>query len=277
MSGPPWVATVDDAKVPEGRPVAVYPKGLAVLLIRREDELFADRQQVRAHGVPARGGQARGLHADVSVPRLALRHPRRRVPRRARSSQCRPTRSRSTTARSSCGSRRRDMADEVFLYALSTCPWCRKAKQWFTDTGVPFEFVDVDLLPRRRAGRGRREGARAQRRPALSGRRDQRRGRRRLQHGPLPRTAQVGGADDDGRRDPQGRPSLPVREGRRPAGLQVHARTRSSPTSCSSRRSSSSRTTGRRTAPARGAAAPAPRTCRSCARASPSTASTSTR
>ncbi len=38
------------------------------------------------------------------------------------------------------------MADEVFLYALSTCPWCRKAKQWFTDAGVPFEFVDVDLL-----------------------------------------------------------------------------------------------------------------------------------
>jgi glutaredoxin len=40
------------------------------------------------------------------------------------------------------------MADEVFLYALSTCPWCRKAKQWFADTGVPFEFVDVDQLPR---------------------------------------------------------------------------------------------------------------------------------
>ena len=40
------------------------------------------------------------------------------------------------------------MADEVFLYALSTCPWCRKAKQWFNDIGVPFEFVDVDQLPR---------------------------------------------------------------------------------------------------------------------------------
>jgi glutaredoxin len=38
------------------------------------------------------------------------------------------------------------MADEVFLYALSTCPWCRKAKQWFADTRVPFEFVDVDQL-----------------------------------------------------------------------------------------------------------------------------------
>lgn len=39
------------------------------------------------------------------------------------------------------------MADRVFLYALSTCPWCRKTKQWFTDNHVAFEFVDVDTLP----------------------------------------------------------------------------------------------------------------------------------
>lgn len=38
------------------------------------------------------------------------------------------------------------MAHEVFLYALSTCPWCRKAKKWFADHDVPFDFVDVDLL-----------------------------------------------------------------------------------------------------------------------------------
>ena len=38
------------------------------------------------------------------------------------------------------------MADEVFLYALSTCPWCRKAKRWFADHEVPFDYVDVDLL-----------------------------------------------------------------------------------------------------------------------------------
>jgi glutaredoxin len=38
------------------------------------------------------------------------------------------------------------MADEVFLYALSTCPWCRKAKQFFTDNQIPFDFVDVDQL-----------------------------------------------------------------------------------------------------------------------------------
>ena len=39
------------------------------------------------------------------------------------------------------------MADEVFLYALSTCPWCRKAKAFFQEHGVPFGYVDVDTLP----------------------------------------------------------------------------------------------------------------------------------
>lgn len=39
------------------------------------------------------------------------------------------------------------MSDPIFVYALSTCPWCRKAKQYFEDKGVEFEAVDVDLLP----------------------------------------------------------------------------------------------------------------------------------
>jgi glutaredoxin-like protein NrdH len=39
------------------------------------------------------------------------------------------------------------MAAEVFVYALSTCPWCRKTKQWFADSEIDFEFVDVDTLP----------------------------------------------------------------------------------------------------------------------------------
>jgi glutaredoxin len=34
----------------------------------------------------------------------------------------------------------------VQLYTLSTCPWCRKAKKFFTDREVPFDFVDVDLV-----------------------------------------------------------------------------------------------------------------------------------
>jgi glutaredoxin len=35
----------------------------------------------------------------------------------------------------------------VLMYTLSTCPWCRKAKQYFTDHSIPFEYVDYDLQP----------------------------------------------------------------------------------------------------------------------------------
>ena len=34
---------------------------------------------------------------------------------------------------------------KVFLYALSTCPWCRKAKQFFKENNIPFEYVYFDL------------------------------------------------------------------------------------------------------------------------------------
>jgi len=31
------------------------------------------------------------------------------------------------------------------MYTLSTCPWCKKTKKWFTENEIPFEFVDYDL------------------------------------------------------------------------------------------------------------------------------------
>ncbi len=34
---------------------------------------------------------------------------------------------------------------KVLLYTLSTCPWCRKTKQFFRDRQVPFDFIDYDL------------------------------------------------------------------------------------------------------------------------------------
>jgi glutaredoxin len=33
----------------------------------------------------------------------------------------------------------------VFMYTLSTCPWCKKTKKYFTDHDIPFQYVDYDL------------------------------------------------------------------------------------------------------------------------------------
>ena len=35
---------------------------------------------------------------------------------------------------------------KVALYAFSTCVWCKLTKQFLSDNGVAYEFVDVDLL-----------------------------------------------------------------------------------------------------------------------------------
>jgi glutaredoxin len=34
---------------------------------------------------------------------------------------------------------------KVSMYTLSTCPWCRKTKQFFTERNIPFTYVDYDL------------------------------------------------------------------------------------------------------------------------------------
>ncbi len=36
----------------------------------------------------------------------------------------------------------------VMMYTLSTCPWCRKAKQFFAERNIPFEYTDYDLSDR---------------------------------------------------------------------------------------------------------------------------------
>jgi glutaredoxin len=35
--------------------------------------------------------------------------------------------------------------EKVLMYTLSTCPWCRKTKQFFTDKKISFDFIDYDL------------------------------------------------------------------------------------------------------------------------------------
>ncbi len=34
----------------------------------------------------------------------------------------------------------------IMLYALSTCPWCQRAKKFLDDLGVAYDYEDVDVL-----------------------------------------------------------------------------------------------------------------------------------
>jgi len=36
--------------------------------------------------------------------------------------------------------------NNIQLYALSTCPWCKKTKALLDTLGVEYYFIDVDLL-----------------------------------------------------------------------------------------------------------------------------------
>ena len=35
---------------------------------------------------------------------------------------------------------------KIMLYALSTCIWCQRAKEFLDELGVEYDYVDVDLL-----------------------------------------------------------------------------------------------------------------------------------
>jgi len=36
--------------------------------------------------------------------------------------------------------------NDVFLFALSTCGWCKMTKEFLKDMGIEYSYVDVDLL-----------------------------------------------------------------------------------------------------------------------------------
>ncbi len=44
------------------------------------------------------------------------------------------------------GKKRPKKNRKVFLYALSTCIWCKKTKALLNEMGIKYDFVDVDLL-----------------------------------------------------------------------------------------------------------------------------------
>ncbi len=60
MSGPSWVPTIAEGKIRDGSYVAVYPKGLSILLVRVEGELFAIANKCAHMACPLEGGKLEG-------------------------------------------------------------------------------------------------------------------------------------------------------------------------------------------------------------------------
>jgi len=48
-------------------------------------------------------------------------------------------------------------AGKLMLYAISTCPWCRKTKALLNELGVEYSYIDVDLVPEEEEDKIRRE------------------------------------------------------------------------------------------------------------------------
>ncbi len=38
------------------------------------------------------------------------------------------------------------MTEKVKIFALSTCPYCKKTKRFMSENGIEYDAIDVDLL-----------------------------------------------------------------------------------------------------------------------------------
>jgi glutaredoxin len=45
------------------------------------------------------------------------------------------------------GNRKQTQTKEIFLFALSTCIWCRLGKRWLNDHGYSYSYLDIDRIP----------------------------------------------------------------------------------------------------------------------------------
>ncbi len=36
---------------------------------------------------------------------------------------------------------------DIFLYAISTCMWCKLGKSWLDDRGYTYSYLDIDKIP----------------------------------------------------------------------------------------------------------------------------------
>ncbi len=36
---------------------------------------------------------------------------------------------------------------DIFLFAISTCMWCKKGKRWLNKKGYSYSYLDIDKIP----------------------------------------------------------------------------------------------------------------------------------
>jgi glutaredoxin len=41
----------------------------------------------------------------------------------------------------------REQSRTIFLYAISTCMWCKLGKSWLNDRGYTYTYLDIDKIP----------------------------------------------------------------------------------------------------------------------------------
>ena len=239
-----WTAVTDDAKVKEGVPLAVYPRGLNCCSCASTVPCTRSPTSVRTWPVRSRAARLEGYvltcpchdwSFDVrsGVFTLAGEIAVATYPDTGRRRQGR-------------GRPRGDgvmAAASVKLWALSTCPWCRKTKQWFTAKGVDFEFVDVDLLSDGEYDAIDRRAQDAGQLARLPDRQDRRTRCSSATLRPSTPTRSASSSERGGARDEdrvaEGGAARPLRGRGRRRSASSSVPTRNSSTSCSSRSASS--------------------------------------
>ncbi|MFX0124350.1 MAG: glutaredoxin domain-containing protein [Candidatus Hodarchaeota archaeon] len=41
----------------------------------------------------------------------------------------------------------KEQYSEIFLFAISTCMWCKKGKRWLKKHGYRYSYLDIDKIP----------------------------------------------------------------------------------------------------------------------------------
>lgn len=143
MASGHWVYAGEEADMPDNVPVMVSPNGIAILAVRKGSETFAVSNECAHMECSLAEGHLDGYTLQCSchdwrydirtgtfldAPEISLQVYESRM-----------TDGRLYIKLSGA------TATEVFLYTLSTCPWCAKAKRFMTQQGVDFDYVDYDL------------------------------------------------------------------------------------------------------------------------------------